>query len=655
MADDIEDLAKIILGETSGLTASDSAAATVSQDRLWSVVASIAQSARTKGLLGLMRRAGSMVPDDEAASYLLMKAVADKIAQNRYDGPTQLPKQAVLWQLTTDGYPSFQAGKPPAWIFAAGVTVGGDFKDRNGAPYRLYESPKEPDPGKAGWTSSYSSSGLAPPEWSVPANLRKIAWVVGSISAIVFVIGGVSAVFSGQGDGAPRSEARAVATQYQIVDKLADNCIADAAQFPNWKRSICGFLADANGKYAKPAPVAAPAAGAASKPVAAPTTPTTPTTPTAPTAAATPGTETTTTPAVTPSAGATTTPTTTSALTATPVQQVTVPATETKPVVTPVALYGPKVGQTIIAIRKCLNVGLAPEIADTKSKTPPDADAAADAKASCELVARSAADAGLIGAAPYNGFLDGVVNSLLGVRTVPDTRSILVQLLCMTLGIAGLAIALGLGTKGRVTGIWIDERNRISLARAQVSLWTIVALGGFAATALYNVGLAGPVSFPQIPAAIAAALGIAFASPMVSALILNSKTFGTPDDATAQANSLRINISGQSADLPNDPLETRVAPLDASLADVFVGEHVSDAGNVDISRLQNVVLTVTLVLGYLAMLAGKLSGITADTLLTGIDTLPDPGAAFTSVLLVSHATYLATKAYNGTGKPPAAH
>jgi hypothetical protein len=338
--------------------------------------------------------------------------------------------------------------------------------------------------------------------------------------------------------------------------------------------------------------------------------------------------------------------------------QVSKPAPEQKPKppVATATLYGPNVGQTIVAIRKCLNVGIVPETGETKPKPSPDADAAAaDDKASCELVARSAADAGIVGAAPYKGLLDGVVNSLLGVRIVPNTRSILVQLLFMTLGIAGLAIALGLGTKGRVTGIWIDERNRVSLARAQVSLWTIVALGGFAATALYNVGLAGTVAFPQIPAAIAAALGIAFASPMISAVILNSKTFGSPEASTEQANSLRINAAGQSTDLPKDPLETRAAPLEASLADVFVGEHVSDAGNVDLSRLQNVVLTVTLVLGYLAMLVGQLSSITADTLLTGIATLPDPGAAFTSVLLVSHATYLGTKAYNGSGKPPDPH
>ncbi|MHB8270294.1 hypothetical protein [Bradyrhizobium sp.] len=592
MADsDIDGLAKIILGETSGLTASDIAVATASQDRLWSVVAFIAQSARTKGLLGQMRRAGNMVPDDETASYLLMKDVADKISQNRYGGPTPLPKQAVLWQLTGDGYLSFQAGKPPAWIFAGGVTVGGQFKDRNGLLYRLYESPNEPDPGQTGFVSSYSSTGLAPPAWSVPAKPRKVAWGLGSFAAILFLLGGVSAIRSGQSDGTPRAEVRAIDAQYRIVDKLADNCIADATQFPNWKRSICGFLADASGKYAKPTPAAAaPQPGSTQAPAA------------------------------------------------------------------PVTLYGLKVGQTIASIMKCLNLGVGPEAVETKAPPPADADtAAADDKASCNLVARSATDAGIVGVAPPKSFLDRLAYSLMGLRTTPNTRSILVQLLLITVGIAGLAVALGLGTKGSITGIWIDERNRVSLARAQVTLWTIVALGGFAAIALYNVGLAGPVAFPQIPASIAAALGIAFASPMISALILNSKTFGAPDSSSAQANSLRINVSDYGLDTPSDLLETRAVPSEASLADVFVGEHVSDAGNVDLSRLQNVVLTVTLVLGYFAMLVGQLGSIAADTLLTGISALPDPGAAFTSVLLVSHATYLGTKAYNGSGKPADAH
>ena len=66
-------------------------------------------------------------------------------------------------------------------------------------------------------------------------------------------------------------------------------------------------------------------------------------------------------------------------------------------------------------------------------------------------------------------------------------------------------------------------------------------------------------------------------------------------------------------------------------------------------------LTVTLVLGYFAMLVEQFRSITPNLLLTGIPELPDPGGAFTSVLLISHATYLGTKAYKGSGKPETPH
>jgi hypothetical protein len=252
MADsDIEELAKIILGETSGLSG-DGASPDASQQRLWAVVAFIAQLARGNGLLGQMRRAGNSVPSDETANYLTMRTTAEAIFQTRYSGPIPLPKQAVLWQLAADGYPSFQPRKPPAWIFASGVTQSADFKDRNGVRYRLFETGDPPPPGQAGFTSAYTLSGLVAPTWSVPSRLRKAAWTVGIISALVFLVGGISAVWSGQSDGVARAEIKNVDTQYLIVDKLADNCIADQALFPNLKPSICSFLADGDGKYVKP-------------------------------------------------------------------------------------------------------------------------------------------------------------------------------------------------------------------------------------------------------------------------------------------------------------------------------------------------------------------------------------------------------------------
>ena len=83
---------------------------------------------------------------------------------------------------------------------------------------------------------------------------------------------------------------------------------------------------------------------------------------------------------------------------------------------------------------------------------------------------------------------------LTGTDPASGSTSILVPFLLLVIGIGGLIIALGLGTKQRVAGVWIDVRNRVSLARAQVTLWTVVALAGYAVFALFNIGFAGIVS-----------------------------------------------------------------------------------------------------------------------------------------------------------------
>jgi hypothetical protein len=67
----------------------------------------------------------------------------------------------------------------------------------------------------------------------------------------------------------------------------------------------------------------------------------------------------------------------------------------------------------------------------------------------------------------FFGLLHTVSAYLTGTSSGAGSTSILVPFLTTVLGIAGLVVALGLGTKRRVTGVWIDTRNRVSLARAQ--------------------------------------------------------------------------------------------------------------------------------------------------------------------------------------------
>ncbi|MER9216901.1 hypothetical protein NKI54_33825 [Mesorhizobium sp. M0663] len=598
---DVELFPSFVWGEASGLTAQGNEP-DKAQDRLWSVLTFIAKNARPRGLLGQMKRAGPLVNADEADNYTRMKMVVKKVVEEKYDGPA-LPQQAALWQIDANSRPLFDpsdAGRaPPSWIFQESTRQAGEFSSKAGLRYRLFEMVDPPADGRLGYVSSYSLTGLTIRTWTVPRKMRIAAWVIGIAASILFVLGCILATGTGRIDGTVRWQMSSTGFQYDIVRNLADICVSDQKLFPNWKRRACSFLEDGSGKYVIPATVktAAPAA-----------------------------------PASNPQA---------TSESQSPVDDA--PAsTEAK---NDVKEFGDKVGEAIQLIRKCLNVGIAAPPDDTKT----DADAATTANdaASCELIARSAGN--LVPIKAQTSFLDSVVATIIGVKNVAGTRSILLQLFCATLGIAGLAIALGLGTKGRVDGIWIDERNRVSLARAQVTLWTIVALGGFATIALFNVGLGAPTSFPQIPASIAAALGIAFASPMISALILNSRGL---EDVTTIGASKRdtkdFSDRGSFLAAPSTALDARDDPTEASIADVFMGEQVADSAYVDISRLQNVVLTVTLVLGYFAMLTEQLRAIAPDSILTGLVHLPDPGAAFTAVLLVSHATYLGTKVYKTT-------
>jgi hypothetical protein len=263
--------------------------------------------------------------------------------------------------------------------------------------------------------------------------------------------------------------------------------------------------------------------------------------------------------------------------------------------------------------------------------------------------------------ASFFGIAQQVAAYIAGVNPVIGSTSIVLPFLLLLAGISGLTIALGLGTKQRVAGVWIDTRNRVSLARAQVTLWTAVALAGYAALALFNIGFAGIISsgeiakfaaFPTMPASVAAALGIATVSPMISALILPTKDLaGKPTEFAIRGGDTDLRRRGTPFfGAESEGLDKRESPSLASLADIFMGEEKANSDTVDVSRLQNVVITVTLVLGFFSILVEMMNGISASTLLgakTAIFTsLPEMGATFTSLLFVSHATYLIAKAHD---------
>jgi hypothetical protein len=249
---------------------------------------------------------------------------------------------------------------------------------------------------------------------------------------------------------------------------------------------------------------------------------------------------------------------------------------------------------------------------------------------------------------------------LTGMQRDVGVASIVTPYLCSLVGVAALLVALGLGTKGRAVGVWIDTRNRVSLARAQVTLWTLVVLSGYFAISMFNVGfavflgwppdLSNYVSFPSMPPSIWTALGISVGSTMISKLLLTSKdnddTLEIADGARPpDKRGLAFFGAGSSG------LDKRESPSQASLADLFMGEENADSDTVDVSRLQNVLISIMLVSSYLLFLIELMSGIRMEAILSASNAalfkeLPNLGVTFTSLLGASHATYLVSKAHN---------
>src|SRR4029079_4406798 len=139
-------------------------------------------------------------------------------------------------------------------------------------------------------------------------------------------------------------------------------------------------------------------------------------------------------------------------------------------------------------------------------------------------------------------------------------------------------------------------------------------------------------------------LGISVGTTMLSALIKSGK-----HDAPNGTGSEQV---GRWTDLMHQgPLEQRPSPAYASLADLFLGEQEDNRSNIDVSRLQNVIITLILVTGYAVLVFGFAREASAADVIVHFagqtslfPTLPEPSGSFVGLVSVSQGTYLLTKA-----------
>jgi hypothetical protein len=201
-----------------------------------------------------------------------------------------------------------------------------------------------------------------------------------------------------------------------------------------------------------------------------------------------------------------------------------------------------------------------------------------------------------------------------------------------------LMMTLGKIATGRLDGVLLSGRNRYSLSRLQMVGWTWVVLSGL--LALFAVRLASGDGDPlglTIPPELLAAMGISVGSLVAAPAILSLKAAEHPSDA--QVDAARHRMGGDSPQSVT-AVGGVVGRTDAGMArvvDVIMGDEVANAGTIDISKLQQLMISALLIFGYALTLLVR---INADTKLD----LPALSENLVWLLAVSHAGYLTFKA-----------
>ena len=174
---------------------------------------------------------------------------------------------------------------------------------------------------------------------------------------------------------------------------------------------------------------------------------------------------------------------------------------------------------------------------------------------------------------------------------------------------------VGHGITGRLQGLLIDERNKMSLSRLQMVLWTMVILSGLLTIALSNIGrgAATPLAI-VVPTQVWLLMGISTTSLVGSPLLKSNK-------------------------MAQGKIKVREDLHDAEVADLFRGEENTNCNVLDLAKVQMFFFTLVLVLAYAVLLGSLFANTTGP-----IGGLPDIDPSMTTLLGISHAGYLANKA-----------
>lgn len=231
----------------------------------------------------------------------------------------------------------------------------------------------------------------------------------------------------------------------------------------------------------------------------------------------------------------------------------------------------------------------------------------------------------------------------------------LIAWLASAAGYAGLLAVWGLGSKGTVFGIVIDRRNRMSLSRFQIVLWTLLVLPTITVALFGNVlrapDVAGIVAF-EVEWSLVALMGLSVGSFLAAPAALSLKARRDADPAEVNIATERLAASGASPKAKvrvEGQVIGRDSAEEASLGDLVLGEETGNAGTLDIARAQMLAITVVVWVVYLATVLRQFG--TYGPEMWQIQGLKPFSDTLLTLILVSHGGYISGKVIPNSAKP----
>jgi hypothetical protein len=220
-------------------------------------------------------------------------------------------------------------------------------------------------------------------------------------------------------------------------------------------------------------------------------------------------------------------------------------------------------------------------------------------------------------------------------------------------------MSVGVGVTGQRAGILWTSRNTYSLSRLQLTLWSWLVLSALMSAVicrmLYLLAPEGTGGFVGamnvvIPSELLQVMGISVASATLTPLILSSKTQPGPSPtAQSAATTSQLDAAADRVGAPIQALGSvvvRDANFPPLFKDLFQGDEVSKAGIVDMGKVQQAIVSLVLIVGYLFILIDLFMTGNAGAVpkAPGSTELPSLSSAVVYLLGISHAGYLAMKA-----------